>query len=407
MQDECFESRLSDGKVKARGERLKEQEFYAWFDERAEKARQEFDLPGAALFVYKDGEVRHEGFYGEKRVGEKELPDRQTLYQIGSVTKSFTGTGICMLKDRGLLELDRPVRDYLPWLRFGDPYLTSHGTIRDLLCHRTGLERRDEIWLFQDYSRRQLIELLEELPVSAPLGSKWEYQNLCYVALGCVIQEITGRTWEKFTEEEILNPLGMDRTYFYIQDMREEPDRAFPYKRPEEGVLHGLAPEQHLSWKLENREKGIGVPHGPAGGLISCIADLEKWTALQLGFGEQILSPEMRREMQEPWMPMGGPLYLACPEQELHSYGLGWMMEWHRGVKLIHHGGNVPGYGALAAFAPELRLGIGVCMNLHDTTFGYGAVYEILDYYLRCERGYSREVPEGNWFSRELEWMRA
>ena len=107
--------------------------------EKIESELKRWGLPSVAVGIVKGEEVILSDGFGYASTKDKRKPDGDTLYQIGSCSKAFTATALAILSDQGKLDFDKPAREYLPWLRFKDPYLTEHVTVRDLLCHRTGL----------------------------------------------------------------------------------------------------------------------------------------------------------------------------------------------------------------------------------------------------------------------------
>ena len=114
---------------------------------------------------------------------ESQTPaNEDTMYSIGSCTKSFTATAIAVLCDRGLLSLDDPVRKYIPEFDMYDSYAGSHLTVRDMLCHRCGLPRHELAWYprLSEYSEKQMIDMLRHLKPNAPFRYKWQYQNMMY-----------------------------------------------------------------------------------------------------------------------------------------------------------------------------------------------------------------------------------
>lgn len=431
--------------------------FFSKLNQKLETELDRWELPGISYGVIKSGEIAAEGFAGKKKLGlsqQKELqeqgesrkqkglsgqrellkqkglpeqekslekPDRETLYQIGSVTKSFTAADLAILVQRKQLSFDDPVITYLPWFRLGDEETTKRVTVRDLLCHRTGMGRHDEEWIFSDYSRQELAELLGMWNPDWPLGTHWEYQNLCYVALGLVIESISGKSWEDFTRKELLEPLQMNHTGFFLEELAENPNHAEPYGRPVEGKNRGIVKVPYFLFPKENKKLGTYAPHGPAGSIYSNVADMEKWLQFQLGMHSKlyseaksemkseiksgfqfdgtnvILRKDLLMEMHRPQMKMEDSLYLKCTEQQDYSYGLGWFRSRYRNVIMLDHGGNVPGYGCLAVLVPELELGITAHINLCDTTFAYALAYEITDYFLG--------ISGGRWFEREYEYM--
>ena len=198
-------------------------------DNLVREAMDEWQVPGLALAVARDGEPDWVKAYGLRDV-EAGLPVTvDTQFILCSVTKSFTALGLAMLVDEGRLDWAKPVRDYLPEFRLHDAVATERVTTTDLLCHRTGLPRHDWIWMPADISRAEMLAALRYLESSKDIRAAYQYCNLGYVAAGMVAERISGQTWEDFTRERIMKPLGMVHTDFSDADLERAPDSARPY----------------------------------------------------------------------------------------------------------------------------------------------------------------------------------
>jgi CubicO group peptidase (beta-lactamase class C family) len=172
------------------------------------EAMEEWQVPGLALAVTRDGEPDWVKAYGLRDV-EAGLPVTvDTQFILCSVTKSFTALGLAMLVDEGRLDWAKPVRDYLPEFRLHDTVATEGVTTIDLLCHSTGLPRHDWVWMPGDISRAEMLAALRYLEPSKAIRAAYQYCNLGYVAAGMVAERISGQTWEDFTRERIMKPLG-------------------------------------------------------------------------------------------------------------------------------------------------------------------------------------------------------
>ncbi|MBQ6798191.1 MAG: serine hydrolase [Oscillospiraceae bacterium] len=368
----------------------------AVYREKIEREVKAWAMPSIAVGILKDGEtVMAEGF-GYADVDGRRKPDADTLYQIGSCSKAFTAAAAAILADQGKLDWDKPAREYLPWLRFKESFMTENVSVRDLLCHRTGLPRYDAYWVGSACTRRDMVENLRNMDRVCGFRAGWNYQNFCYVAVGMIVEEISGMSWEQFVQENLLDPLGMTRTFFWLDDMAEQENRSFPYEPENELEGTGMKRVDHLRFPAENREAGVGAPYGPAGAIISCISDMMKWVKFQLNKGKvgdkQIISEKNMREMHRINMIMEKPLLADHPEQDLHGYGMGWFVESHRGHKVIHHGGNVNGYSAHMFFVPDLDLASVTLINFGHARMTWAMMYDTIDEALGIE--------DGNWHER-------
>ena len=349
-----------------------------------------WDQPSIAVGVVKDGQVvLSEGFgWANQEKGLK--ADAETLYQIGSCSKAFTAAACAVLVDQGRLQWDTPVQQYLPWLRFKDPYVTAHVTARDLLCHRTGLPRHDAYWIDGPCTRRDMAENLRTMQPCWSFRSMWCYQNTCYVAAGMLIEALSGMSWEDFVRESLLKPIGMNRTTFYVDDIAGDANHASPYSRHLPTDQHGYEEIPFLKSDREDKAAGVGAPYGPAGSIMSTVNDMNKWLQFMLNKGKvgekQVISEANMAELTKPQMLME-PLLVPLPEQDFYSYGLGWFTETYRGHRMAEHGGNINGFSALMTLLPDCSLGIVTLTNFNNSFNTYATTNTIMDAYLAAEGG--------------------
>ena len=318
----------------------------------ARRALEDFDVPGMAIGVLVEGEVVLAEGFGYRDVARQLPVDEHTLFAIGSATKAFTTFGLARMVDRGLFEWDRPIREYLPEVRFSDPIATQLITPRDMVTHRTGLPRHDLLWYGrEEFTPELLIDALPYLELSSQPRQEWQYNNLMYVLAGHLLGQLYGETWEAATRELVLEPLGMDETNFDVEVMAGDPNHALPYA--ERGDTLARIPFRDIS------------PVGPAGSINSNIDDMLAWARVhvergQVG-GDTLISAAALRELHTPQMTMG--LFPSSPEAGATTYGLGWFVDPFRGHYRVHHGGNIDGFSSLVTLFPFERVGIVVLTN--------------------------------------------
>ncbi len=310
-------------------------------------------VPGLAMAIVKDGEVIFAEGFGHRDI-ERQLPvTPATLFAIGSSTKAFTATGLGILAGEGKIDLDKPVREYLPGFRLSDPIAAERMTPRDLLTHRSGLPRHDLMWYGSTATRQEMFERLRYLKSSKDFRTAYQYQNLMYMTAGYLAGAVTGMSWEEFTKQRILEPLGMTSTNFSVDDSQRSEDHALPYRKNDDGTVARI-PFKNIS------------EIGPAGSINSNIMDLVRWIKLNLGNGEvdgQRIVPEtILKDIHTPHMVLPQGRYSESLNQ---TYGLGWFIEVYRGRKLIHHGGNIDGFSALVVLFPGENIGIVTLTNLN------------------------------------------
>jgi CubicO group peptidase (beta-lactamase class C family) len=192
------------------------------------EAMDEWKIPGLAVAVVQNGEVVPVRAYGLRDVeaGLKVTTDTQFL--IGSVTKSFTSTGLALLMDERRIDWKKPVRDYIPEFRLHDAVATDRITVRDLLCHHSGLPRHDWIWVPGDLSPAQMLAVIRYLEPSDDIRSTFQYLNLGYLVASMVAERVSGQSWTEFTRVRLTDKLHMNVT-FTVEDLAATTDAAVPY----------------------------------------------------------------------------------------------------------------------------------------------------------------------------------
>ncbi len=344
-------------------------------------------VPGLALAVIKGDEVLHMCGYGVRDIVSQEPVTPGTLFAIASASKAFTAMGAALLVDDGLLEWDKPVRDYLPDFKVNDSYVSDRMSVRDLLCHRSGLPRHDLSWYGTTFNREQVIGNLAHLAFSHGFREVWQYQNLMYVTAGYLVGKLADTTWEDFTQQRIFGPLAMGRSCFSAEVMQTRGDFATPHR-----IKRGRAAGEEDA--LETVPFYLDEVMGPAGSIHSCVIDLANWLRVHVNEGrfggEQFISPGNLAQMHQPQMVMPVDGFAArLHNTTIATYGLGWFVVPYRGYTLIHHGGNIDGFSTMVAFVPQQRIGIAVLTNLDSRPLRDVLTYEVCDRLL--------DLPDNNW----------
>ncbi|WP_341248809.1 serine hydrolase [Cupriavidus pauculus] len=331
------------------------------FDGLVEAAMAEWQVPGLALAVIKDQETILMKGYGVRDV-ESRLPvTPNTQFLLCSITKSFTAAGLGLLVDEDKLDWTRPVREYLPEFRLYDAVATERVTVRDLLCHHSGLPRHDWIHSPGDLSTAQLLAALRHLEPSHDLRDTYQYQNLAYVVAGHIAERITGKCWSAFLTERLLQPLGFQNFSLSIEALSETIDHAHPHIEELDQIQRAsLTPIRAL----------------PAGGLNAAVSDVAKWMRFLMNDGavngKQLLSTDIVRQMSTPRVHAGRSAFGEIGE--IH-YGLGLSIEHYRGEQKVSHSGSWVGWGTLMTMLPERSIAVAVLTN-HAPS----AVTELLTY---------------------------
>ena len=324
-------------------------------DEFVNRMLEEWKVPGVGIAIVKGDEVVLSKGYGLREV-EAGLPvDENTLFAIGSSSKAFTAATVCMLADDGILSLDEPVLSYLPDFKLFDAYAAQKMTPRDLLSHRSGLPRHDLVWYGSSKDRAGLYQSLVHLEPTASFRGAWQYQNLMFMTAGYLVERLTGSSLEAFTKERIFDPLEMTTAGFSV-DMLEAAANA----------AAGYGEENEQLKRLPYRNIDA---IGPAGSINASPLEMANWVIAQLNEGKfkdkQVISAAMVKEMHKPNMIVSNTL---ADEYFFYSlYAMGWFVTDYRGVQMVQHGGNIDGFSAMVALAPDEKFGMVILTNKNGT----------------------------------------
>ena len=314
----------------------------------------EWDAPGVTIAVVEKNKVIYTGGFGY-RDNEKKLPvTENTLFAIGSCTKAFTASILGMLEKEGKVSLDKPVRDYLPELVFKNDYTNKYATLRDMMCHRTGLPRHDYSWYGTTASRNELLARIQYQEPTFELREKYQYNNFMFMAQGIVIEKLTGKSWEQNMQERIFKPLGMNNTNMSVIEMEKSDDRSLAYTS---------APKNIKAIPYRNIDA-----IGPAGSINSCAKDMANWLITWINdgkfSGKEIIPPSYRNQAIRVQMATGGGMPgTENPDVHGSGYGLAWGISSYRGHYRVEHGGGIDGFITSTSFFPSDSIGIFVVTN--------------------------------------------
>ncbi|HEX6750673.1 MAG TPA: serine hydrolase [Longimicrobium sp.] len=345
----------------------------AAFDAWVAQAVRDWKVPGLAVAIVQGDSVVFEKGYGTRHVGRNEPVDAHTLFAIGSTTKAFTVSTLLMLADSGKVDLDAPVRTYLPSFELRDPSVTRELTVRDLLTHRSGVSPDDFVWVL-GYPRADIIRRMRWLPQASSLRSQYAYNNLSFVVAGEVAAAAAGTTWERLVQSRLLEPLGMRETVTGLAGLAGRPNVAAAHIRRGDTLV--AIPERDI----DNA--------GPAGSMHSSVHDMARWLRFQLDStrlgGRRFVSAGRYAEMYTPQFVV--PVAAFYPSARLAgtrfvAYGLGWFLEDYRGHFVTMHTGSIDGMSAIAGMLPDQRVGVVVLANVDHAEVRHAILNHVLDLY--------------------------
>jgi CubicO group peptidase (beta-lactamase class C family) len=314
-------------------------------------------VPGCAVAIVKGDRVWLKG-YGVKELGKTDRVTPDTLFGIGSCTKAVTATAIALLVDDGKMKWDDLVSKHVPDFRLADPLANRDVTLRDLLCHRSGLARHEYLWYRAPWSLEETVRRISDVEPAHSFRSRYEYNNIAYITLGLAIGSASGMPWHVYVQKRLFTPLGMTGVVF---------TRSAALKRPDHASPHALVEGDKVTvipWYDDDRQVRA------SGSIKAGVRDLSVWVRFQLAEGEwegkQLVSRKALLETRRPQIvtPIPPPLEDEA-ETTQSSYGLGWHIDdYRRRHLLVQHGGAVDGFRARITLVPKEKLGIVVLANL-------------------------------------------
>ena len=341
------------------------------FEAYVKKSQQEWELPGLAVTIVKDGKVLSAKGYGVREIGTKNMVDAQTLFACASTTKAMTATCMGILVDEGKVKWENPVIDYFPEFELYDPFVTREIKIRDLFVHDTGVGNSDFLWTMMDIPSDEILKKMRDIKPSYSMRAGYIYQNIFYLAAGKVIEKVSGIPWSEFIQQRIFKPLGMNSTVPF-KSMVTNNNQSTPHARIE-GKIVGI--------QNSNADK-----IGPAGSVWSNVEDMSKWVICMLDSsrytGGRLLSSKTWMEMFSPQIIIPKERFYASSrltKPNWTTYGLGWFQHDYKGKKVNFHTGSLAGTIAIHGQLPEYNLGIYVYGNLENGEVRHALMYKAFD----------------------------
>lgn len=315
-------------------------------------------IPGVSVVLINEDQTKYLT-YGYANKYQNKRMTQDTLIEIGSMSKAFTGLGILLLEDQGKISLNDPVAKYIPWLRFnykgtykgqsidGDVDLT----IKNLLYQTSGIPFKSMEYIPEGTSENLLEETVRALSGTSldfyP-GDRYQYATINYDVLGYIIQLVSGQTYEDFISENIIKPFGLNNTYLFQEEVQATGLLAQGYKLSFFNAQPYTAP----------RYRG----DTPAGYIFSNATDMERWMKIQMGLIE--VSQQYKKILDKSHI--GDTTVIS---HEMYYYAAGWDVSI-RGEE-IQHNGNNPNYSSALLMKTEEKSGICILTNMNSNAANY------------------------------------
>jgi len=312
--------------------------------ERILKQMKRYKVPGVSIGVWNKGREFTAGF-GMTNVRNPQPVTADTLFQIGSITKTFTGAMLMRLAEQGKVNLDAPVRKYIKDFKLRDKNVQKQVTVRDLLTHMGG-------WVgdyFNDFGNGddaldKMVKDIAKLPQVHPFRTIWSYNNTGFNVAARVIEIVTKKTYEQAAQRMLFGPLDLNMSFFYPDDVLLTHRVAAGHQQVDNDV------KVALPWAIGRAGNGVG-------GVISTVKDLLKYARFHMSKGRKnILSGKSLRAMRDPQVSAGGR----------GDMGITWFIRTIRNITLYGHGGATNGQQAYLFFIPDRDFALAVLTNSED-----------------------------------------
>lgn len=351
-------------------------------DAYVQRVMAQWQVPGLAVALVKDGKVVLARGYGVRQLGKPEAVDGGTLFDIGSNTKAFTAAALGTLVSAGKLSWDDRVVDHIKPFRLSSPYVTESLTLRDLLTHASGY-CDPGMWYTSDDT--DVIARLRYQEPEYGFRAQFCYNNMLYLTASRFIPAVTGDTWDRYIAEHVFTPLGMRGTVTTEAQLAAAGDVAMPH-----GMVDGKVAPIHRYW-----------PHNmdiisPVGGIWSSAEDMSHWLLALLADGRydgrSVLDSAVVRAMETPQIliqptGVGREIRAWMPGGTFYTYGLGLFVQDMAGHTVVWHAGDIDGMASALAFVPDTHLGVAVLSNMNQNDARFGIVQYVLRSYLGLPPG--------------------
>ncbi len=366
-------------------------------EEYVEQVLKDWKIPGAALsVVHNDSLVLAEGFgmkeLNKSTVKESSQVTENTIFQIGSISKSFTAALMAVLVDRGMLRWDDQVKDILPDFDWWDDSVEREIMVKDLFLHNTGLVAQVGTYIPNlDYDRDDIYRMFKYFKPYYGFREKFAYSNITFIIAARIIEKVTGKSWEENMQKEIFIPLKMSSSSLEEQGYLSAGTNSATAHDFRYIPAKGNRPPRMAVTPLRGEDRALNwlTVIGPAGGICSSAIDMSKWVQFHLDNGVvnkgradsiRIISPDNISFLHT------GNTFVRQDSTFSRYYGLCWYIENNDDYQVIYHTGTTWGFTAICGFVPSINLGIALLCNSEvSDNARFAIMRRIIDLYMLQE----------------------
>ena len=312
------------------------------FDEQVQRVmRDDNEMVGLAIAIIEDGQLIYQKTFGETSIRSNDMVTENTVFRVGSISKTFTGTLLADLAESGIIDLDAPISAELFQVE-GD----RQPSLMEVASHQTGLPPNaydNDLEAHVDLNR--IMNRLASVDLICPVGECHTYQNLTFAALGGVIEEATESSFEQVMQERIFGPLEMHTASIGVEALVESDSWAIPHRKDE----------------IRNRRYVPGDPEtpydlvSPSAGVNASLQDMVAWAFANLGLNPALSTQTLASA--HAWITdtptQDRAMWRMRNRLEDTGYGLGWRNYIWEGRNLVTHSGYISGFGSQILLEPE------------------------------------------------------
>ncbi|MHB1001809.1 MAG: serine hydrolase domain-containing protein [Armatimonadota bacterium] len=340
------------------------------YDSFVQRCMRDWNVPGMAIGIVRGQHIIHAKGYGYRDLDARLPFTENTVFCIDSCTKAFVAAAIGILVDDGVVDIDKPIREYIPSFEMMDKFVSERATLRDFLAHRSGIPNSGHAWmsLGSTASISELVSRLKYLEVNADFRSIWQYNSYNYLILSHAIECVSGIPWHQFVRNRILLPLGMTSSGFEFEANALGNDYVIGYTRHGQKFISARQTWGDLYDRFRN------LPS--SGSIMSTATDMCRWLQLMLltgtartrqyPGGAPISEPALAT-LHSPQIP--APNFFNGEEFLDSMYAMGWFCQPYRGKRLLFHGGAGIDGLTIVSFMPDEKIGVVVTSNTREFLF--------------------------------------
>lgn len=334
----------------------------SYYEAQSLRTMDAFDSTGMVVAVMENGKTVYSEAFGIAQEGSDRLVTTDMLFPIASLSKAFTTTSLAILVDRGLVDWDAPIQDYIPEFAMYDPWVSENFTVRDALTHRSGLPLGSGDLLFWPDAEPSIDDIIAALPhlkPSAGFRAEYAYDNLLYIVAGEVVTRVTGKSWSDFVETEIFEPVGLNACAADISRIRSNQSVVAGHERAP-GAERGTPVDERMTF---------APTIAAAGGIFCNVEDIMIWAKFWLdggltAQGIQLISEQQLAELWTGVTPKSTSGVLKRNKLTNHTlYALGWNVSDFKGTRMVTHSGGAPGVITNFILFPDKKVAIFASAN--------------------------------------------